>query len=127
MNYNSIPLLITISEALLLILVQQFVRPHLPAYELLALFLGSSPNLILGFCFPFSILMRPRAFTRSVCRRLFNLWSTGTLLLLCLFEVARPFNGAQTFDYLDIIASFAGVILALLFYYFWLEKKLVVG
>lgn len=125
MNFNIIPLLISISGGLLVFLVQQFLRPHVKTQGLLALFLGFAPNLITGFSFPFTILMRPKGFTRVEFGWLFPLWCAGTLLVLVAFEVVRPFKGAQTFDYLDITASVGGVSLAALVYYFWLHNRLV--
>jgi hypothetical protein len=127
MNFNLIPLLISISGAVLVVLVQHLLRLYLHPSGLLAIFLGSAPNLLIGFWFPFSILLRPRVFTKAAYGWLFPLWCLGTLLVLCWFEVAMPFKGAQTFDYFDILASFVGVMLATLFYYRWLQSKLVFG
>jgi hypothetical protein len=127
MKFNSIPLVIFIIGTLLLILVQQVLRPILHPSQPVAILLGSAPNLIVGLCFPFGILIRPGAFTKSVYKRLFPLWCAGTLLALIGFEVVRPFKGAKTFDYWDIAASIAGVLLAVLLYYFWLQNKLVFG
>jgi hypothetical protein len=125
MDSNLIPLLISVSGGLLVFLVQQFLRPYLHAHEFLALFLGFAPNLITGFSFPFTILMRPGAFTRVEFGWLFPVWCAGTLLVLIAFEIVRPFKGAQSFDYLDIFASLVGVSLAAFSYYFWLRHKLV--
>ena len=127
MSVNAIPLIICVSGALLVAFVQQFLRAHLHVSGVAAVLMGSAPNLLIGCWFPFSILLRPSAFAKSTYDRLFPLWCLGTLLLLCGFEVFRPFRGAQTFDYYDILASFAGVTLAALFYYLRLRGALVCG
>jgi hypothetical protein len=116
--------MISIFGALLLIFVQQFLRLRLHASGIPAIFLGSAPNLLIGFCFPFSILLRPKAFSRATYEWLFPAWCLGTLAALCGFEFFRPFRGAQTFDYHDILASFLGVALAALLYYLWLRSAL---
>jgi hypothetical protein len=127
MSANAIPRIICISGSLLVVFVQQFLRAHLHVSGLAAVLLGSAPNLLIGFWFPFSILLRPSVFAKSTYDRLFPVWCLGTLLVLCGFEVFRPLEGAQTFDYFDILASFAGVTLAALFYYLWLRGALVCG
>jgi uncharacterized membrane protein YeaQ/YmgE (transglycosylase-associated protein family) len=127
MNLNILPLLISLSGAFLVFFIQQFLRVHLHPSGLPALFLGSAPNLIVGLWFPFSILIRPRAFTKSQAGRFFGLWCAGTFLLLVGFEIVRPFRGAQTFDYFDILASAMGVAIAFFIYRLWLENRLIFG
>jgi len=126
-NLNVLPFLVCLSGGLLLIFIQQFVRFHLPPSGFLPLFFGFAPNLIVGVSFPFSILMKPRAFTRSQAKKLFLLWCAGTILLLIGFEILRPFRGAQTFDYLDLLASIIGVAIGFFIYHFWLERRLIFG
>jgi hypothetical protein len=120
-NFNVLPFLISFSCGLLVLFVQQFAR----IYFNHSLFLGSAPNLLVGFCFPFCALIRPKLFTLKRARKFFLFACAGTLFLLIGFEVVRPFEGAKTFDYLDILASFAGAATAFLFYRGWLEKKLI--
>lgn len=127
MSLNLIPLLICAAGVLLSAFVQQVLRPHLHASGIWAILLGSAPNLLVGFWFPFSILLRPKAFTEATYRRLFPLWCVGTLSALCGLEYLRPFPGAQTFDYYDLSASFIGVALAALLYYRRLRGALTFG
>jgi hypothetical protein len=127
MNPNILPLLISLAGASLVLFIQQFLRAHLHPSGLPALFLGSAPNLIVGLWFPFSIVIRPRAFTRSQAGRFFRLWCAGTLILLVGFEIVRPFGGAQTFDYSDILASVMGVAIAFLIYHVCLANRLMFG
>ncbi|MGC2237072.1 MAG: hypothetical protein WA584_12975 [Pyrinomonadaceae bacterium] len=122
MNFNILPLLISFSSGLIVLFIQQFARPRLGVHSV---FLDSAPNLIIGFCFPFCVLIRPKLLTLTEARKYFALSCIATLLLLIGFEIIRPFEGAETFDYLDILASFAGVALSFLFYRFRLEKKLI--
>ncbi len=126
-NRNIIPLLICLSGSLSLIFVQFYARRFYFDNEIVKLFLGSAPNLIVGFWFPFSILLRPKIFTsgHGTAGKFFNLYCAATLLLLIGFEIIRPFEGAQTFDYFDILASLLGVGAAFLLYHLWLKKKLI--
>ena len=127
LNQNLLPLLISLSGAFLVFFVQQFLRVHLHLSGPAAVFFGSAPNLIVGIWFPFSILIRPRAFAKRQAERFFRLWCAGTFLLLVGFEILRPFKGAQTFDYFDILASGAGVVVAFLIYHLYLGQRLVFG
>lgn len=71
------------------------------------------------------MLIRPKLLTLEKGRRIFLFACLGTLFLLIGFEIVRPFEGAKTFDYSDVLASFIGVAAAFLFYRAWLEKKLI--
>ncbi|MET0753729.1 MAG: hypothetical protein ABWZ66_10170 [Pyrinomonadaceae bacterium] len=122
MNFNILPLLISLSSGLLVLFVQQFARPYFAVHSI---WLDSAPNFIVGLCFPFCILIRPKLLTRTEARKYFTLCCIATLLLLIAFEIERPFRGAETFDWLDILASFTGITAAFLFYRVRLEKKLI--
>jgi hypothetical protein len=109
------PAVIAFSPALLLPLTQNIVRPHIHHPALLVLVLASAPNLIVGLCFPFSILVRPSAWTRKAADALFGLWSVFTLSMLIAVEYLSPF-GRNFFDRRDLLASVAGVALAIVLY-----------
>ena len=122
MNFNFLPLLISFSGGLIVLFVQQAARPRLGFHSI---FLDSAPNFIVGLCFPFCVLIRPKLLTLTEARKYFTLCCVATLLLLIAFEIERPFRGAETFDWFDILASFTGITGAFLFYRFWLERKLI--
>jgi hypothetical protein len=117
------PAVIAFSPALLLPLTQNVVRPHVHHPALLVLVLASAPNLIVGFCFPFSILVRPSAWARKAADALFGLWSAFTLSMLIAVEYLSPF-GRNIFDPRDLLASVAGVALALVLYLLVVRARL---
>src|SRR5262245_40165140 len=123
MRRNALPTILAFAPVILLPLAQELLRPHLPHAGLLGLLLGSSPNLIIGFCFPFSILIRPSLFTERSARRAFHLWCALTLTVLAVFEVRDPF-GPNTFDALDFAASLLGVGLALVVFHGTVRRRL---
>ena len=120
---NWTPAVIAFSPALLLPLTQYVVRPHVHHPSLLVLVLASAPNLIIGLCFPFSILVRPSAWTHKVADALFGLWSLFTLSVLIAVEYLSPFGG-NVFDPRDVLASFAGVALAIVLYLLVVRARL---
>jgi hypothetical protein len=115
--------IIAFSPAVLLPLVQNVVRPRVHEPTALVLLLGSAPNLIIGFCFPFSILVRPSAWTRPTADRLFALWCVFTLAALVAAEYLLP-PGLNYFDPRDIVASVAGVVLGIGLYVGMLRTRL---
>ena len=117
------PAVLAFSPAVLLPLTQNVVRPHVHHPALLVLVLGSAPNLIVGFCFPFSILMRPSVWARSTADALFALWCAFTLSMLIAVEYLSPF-GRNIFDPRDILASVAGVMFAIALYGLVLRTRL---
>jgi len=117
------PAVIAFSPALLLPLTQNVVRSHVHHPALLVLVLASAPNLIVGFCFPFSILVRPSAWTRKMADALFGLWSVFTLSVLIAVEYLSPF-GRNFFDPRDLLASVAGVALAIVLYVLVVRARL---
>jgi hypothetical protein len=117
------PAVIAFSPALLLPLTQNVVRPHVHHPALLVLVLGSAPNLIVGFCFPFSILVRPSVWTRKAADALFGLWSVFTLSMLITVEYLSPF-GRNVFDPRDLLASVVGVALAIVLYLLAVRSRL---
>ena len=119
-----VPVIIAFSPGVLLPLVQNVVRPRVHHPTALVLFLASAPNLITGFCFPFSILVRPSAWTRRTADWLFAIWCAFTLSALVAVEYLSPF-GLNYFDPNDIVASVAGVALAIALYVSVLRGRLV--
>jgi hypothetical protein len=117
------PALIAFSPAWLLPLTQNVVRPHVHHPALLVLVMASAPNLVVGFCFPFSILVRPSAWTRKAADALFGLWSAFTLSALVAVEYLSPF-GRNFFDARDLVASGAGVALAIALYLLVVRARL---
>jgi hypothetical protein len=118
-----LPLIIAFSPAVLLPLVQNVVRPRVHHPTAFVLLLASAPNLIIGFCFPFSILVRPSAWTRRTADWLFALWCAFTLSVLVAVEYLSPF-GLNYFDPHDIVASIVGVALAIVLYVAVLRTRL---
>jgi len=110
------PLLIAFAPAALLPLVQSVLRPRVHHGSTLALLLSSAPDLVVGFCFPFSILIRPRAWSRSGAALLFAVWCVITIALLTFVELTSPF-GPNVFDPADLIAGVVGVALAAALFY----------
>src|SRR4051812_15624810 len=110
-NRNWIPAVLAFAPALLLPTVQDVLRPAFGHSLLLGLALGSAPNFIVGLCFPFSILIRPRAWTQRGGDVLFAGSCCFTILALVADEYLAPF-GPNIFDPNDLIASAIGVLLA---------------
>ena len=116
MRNDLIPGIIAFSPALLLPLTQNVLRPRFPHSGPVGFALGFAPDLIVGFCFPFSILIRPRLWKRQTAARLFLIWSVFTAVALVLVELLSPF-GPNVFDPADIIAGLMGVLLAVLVFF----------
>jgi hypothetical protein len=123
MKKNLIPVVIAFSPALLLPLIQDVVRPRIVHSVPLAFVLSWAPDFVVGFCFPFSILIKPRAWTKRGAVKLFALWSALTVVALLLVEYLSPF-GPNVFDAKDIVAGIGGVTLALVVFYAFLRERL---
>jgi hypothetical protein len=126
MRKNLIPAAIAFAPALLLPLIQDAVRPRISHAGLLGFVLGWAPDFVVGFCFPFSILIRPRAWTSRVAAKLFSVWSVFTVVALVLVELLSPF-GRNVFDPADIAAGFGGVALAVLVFHTLIRARLTFG
>jgi hypothetical protein len=121
---NALPSILAFVPVILLPLAQSLLRPRLSHAGLTGLILGSASDFVIGFCFPFSILIRPRLFEERTASRLFHLWCALTLIVLVVFEFRDPF-GPSTFDPHDLAASIAGVALALAVFHFGLRRRLI--
>lgn len=111
MRRINIPAIIAFAPALLLPLVQDVLRPGTSHASWLGVVLSWAPDFVVGFCFPFSILIGPRAWTSQAATGLFRLWSVLTVVALLLNEFLSPF-GPNVFDPADIAAGVGGVVLA---------------
>src|SRR3954466_12594679 len=116
MRRNIIPAVIAFAPALLLPLTQAVMRPRISHAGLLGFMLSWAPDFVVGFCFPFSILIRPRAWTSSTAAKLFSLWSVITVTGILLDEFLSPF-GSNVFDPADIAAGIGGVALAVMVFH----------
>ena len=126
MRKNLIPALIAFAPALLLPLIQDAVRPRISHAGLLGFVLSWAPDFVVGFCFPFSILIRPRAWTSRTAANLFSLWSVITVTGILLDEFLSPI-GPNVFDPLDIAAGIGGVALAVLVFHMLIRARLTFG
>ena len=126
MRKNSIPALIAFAPALLLPLAQDVLRPRISHTGLLGFLFSWAPDFVVGFCFPFSILIRPRAWTSRVAAKLFSVWSVLTIVALLLDEFLSPF-GPNVFDPTDIVAGVGGVALAVLVFHTLIRARLTFG
>src|SRR5262249_54860802 len=90
MRKNLIPVVIAFSSGLLLPLIQDVVRPRIIHSGLLAFVLSCAVDFVVGFCFPFSILIKPRVWTNRGAAKLFALWSALTVVALLLDEYLSP-------------------------------------
>ena len=122
-NRNWIPAALAFAPALLLPLAQEVLRPAFRHAPLLGVLLDSAPNFIVGLCFPFSILVRPRVWTPRVADTLFVAWCCLTIAAEAAVEYLSPF-GLNIFDMHDLMASGAGVGLALMGYTFFVRPLL---
>ena len=120
---NWIPAALAFAPAFLLPLTQEVLRPAFRHAPLLGVLLDSAPNFVVGLCFPFSILVRPRTWTPHVADRLFVAWCGLTIALEVAVEYLSPF-GPNILDVHDLIASGAGVGLALVGYTFFVRPQL---
>jgi len=123
---NIIPALIAFAPALLLPLVQNVLRPGIFHAGPAGFVLGWAPDFVVGFCFPFSILINPRAWTSRVAATLFGVWSVLTVAGILLDEFLSPF-GPNVFDPLDIAAGVGGVALAVLAFHMFIRSRLTFG
>lgn len=122
-NRNWIPATLAFSLALLLPLTQEILRPAFGHAPLLGVLLDSAPNFVVGLCFPFSILVRPRTWTPRVADTLFVGWCFLTMAAETAVEYLSPF-GQNIFDVHDLIASGVGVGLALVGYRLFVRPQL---
>ena len=123
MRKNIIPAIIAFAPALLLPLIQNVVRPRISHTGLLGFVLSWAPDFVIGFCFPFSILIRPRVWTSRAATNLFTVWSVFTVVMLVLAELLNPF-GPNVFDPADIAAGVGGVGCALVVFHALLRAHL---
>lgn len=126
MRRNTIPAIIAFAPALLLPLIQNVFRPRISHAGLLGFALSWSPDFVVGFCFPFSILVRPRVWTARTATNLFSIWSAFTVVALLLDELLSPF-GPNVFDPADIVAGVGGVLLAVLVFHTIIRPRLTFG
>ena len=126
MRKSVIPAVIAFAPALLLPLVQDVLRPRVSHAGLPGFVLSWAPDFVVGFCFPFSILIRPRAWTSRGAAKLFGVWSVLTAVMLVLVELLSPF-GRNFFDPADIAAGVGGVALALLVFHTVVRARLTFG
>jgi hypothetical protein len=81
---------------------------------------------VVGFCFPFSILIKPRAWTSRTAAKLFVVWSALTIVAVLLVEYLSPI-GRNVFDPVDIAAGVGGVALAMLVFHTFIRRRLTFG
>ena len=112
---NWIALWIALATAPLVLAIQLMLRPVTPAASSAWLLLGPLPSLVIGICFPYSIVVRPPR-TATAAARAFTLMALATLGIQIAVEVTGLIPGADTFDILDIVASVAGMFLGALLY-----------
>ena len=123
MRKNIIPAIIAFAPALLLPLIQNVVRPRISHTGLLGFVLSWAPDFVIGFCFPFSILIRPRVWTSRAATNLFSVWLVFTVVMLVLAELLNPF-GPNVFDPADIAAGVGGVGCALVVFHTLIRARL---
>jgi hypothetical protein len=126
MRRNIIPAIIAFAPAWLLPLIQDAVRPSISHAGLIGFVLNWAPDFVVGFCFPFSILIRPRAWTSRRATELFSIWSVLTVVALLLDEFLGPV-GPNVFDPADIVAGVGGVALAVLVFHTLIRARLMFG
>ena len=126
MRKNAIPAVIAFAPALLLPLVQDVLRPRISHGSWLGFVFSWAPDLIVGFCFPFSMLVRPRAWTAEVAAKLFRICSAFTVVALLLDEFLSPL-GPNVFDPFDIAAGVGGVVVAGLVFHQLVRTRLTFG
>jgi hypothetical protein len=126
MKRNLIPALISLAPAILLPLIQELVRPRVGHTGFIGWVLEWMPNFLIGFCVPFGILIRPRAWSERTATRLFHGWSALIIILLVAFELHNPL-GPQTYDRSDIVASAAAVGLALIVFHVLVRRSITFG
>jgi hypothetical protein len=123
MRKNMIPAIIAFAPALLLPLIQEVVRPRIHHASPLGFVLSVAPDFVVGFCFPFSILIKPRAWTSRAAAKLFAVWLMFTVVALLLDEYLSPV-GPNVFDPADIAAGVGGVALAVVVFHTFIRRYL---
>ena len=126
MKKNFVPAVIAFAPAVLLPVIQRVLRPRIPHTSSLRFILGWAPDFVVGFCFPFSILIKPRAWTSQTAAWLFILWTVLTVVSLLVVEWLSPV-GPNVFDPADLIAGVVAAALAVVTFYTYLRKQLTFG
>jgi len=126
MRKNLLPAVLAFAPTLLLPLVQDFIRPRVFHGSALGFVLSWAPDFIVGFCFPFSILIRPRAWSEQTAIKLFNLWAAFTVIAIFADEFMSPF-GPNVFDPADLAAGVGGTAIAVLIFHSLLRRQLMFG
>lgn len=126
MRPNAVPAALAFAPALLLPLVQSVARPRVAHAGAVGAVLAWAPDFIVGFCFPFGILVRPRAWTARTAGRLFLAWAALTAVALVAVELLAPF-GPNVRDGRDVAAALGGVALALALFEAVLRRRLTYG
>jgi len=126
MRKNMIPAVIAFAPALLLPLIQNVVRPRIHHASPLGFVLSWAPDFVVGFCFPFSILIKPRVWSSRAAAKLFGIWSALTMVALLLTEYLSPV-GPNVFDWADIASGVGGVALALVVFHTVIRQRLTFG
>jgi len=126
MRKNLVPGVLAFAPALFLPLVQDLIRPRISHTERAGIRAELGADFIVGFCFPFSILIRPRAWSEQTAIKLFNLWAAFTVIAIFVDEFMSPF-GPNVFDPADLAAGVGGTAIAVLIFHSLLRRQLMFG
>ena len=99
----------------------RFARTSFKEHEILLFGLGFIPNFGLSFALPL-IYVSNRIKSNQPIKH-FNLACLITLLIMILNELVDKIQPSRVFDWLDIYASFVGVVCAYVFYRFIFNPK----
>lgn len=114
---------IVITGTLLIWFIKFIVRPYIIFPESLSLLIGVAPNLLGCFLLPFGTCWFLNDFLDMENTNSIRLACISTLILVIINEYLQliPIFG-RTFDYFDILASFAGVFAGYKTFLFMLKK-----
>jgi len=116
MRINYLAAAIAFSPAWALPVAQDVIRPAVGHQGLAGFILGSAPDLIVGFCIPFSMLIVSSPWSRLTTHKVFWLWCAITAVGIFVDEYFAPI-GPNVFDPNDLILGIVGIFLAILVFY----------
>jgi len=121
---NWLPAVIAYSCGWAVPLVQYVLRPSFGHHQgPVGVLLGSAPDLIVGFCLPFTLLQRPSSLSREAATKLFWLSSAITIAAILYDEYASPI-GPNVFDPNDLLFGIGGTVLAAAVYFLFIRNRL---
>lgn len=98
----------------MLLYLSKFLRPYFTHQETALFILGILPNFGMSLAIPFIYILHRQRLKKTIDR--FAIVCCSTLLLMVLNEIRDYYQKNWVFDWMDMAASFVGVLIAYLIY-----------